>query len=100
MPHWRFKLDDCTVKGLDRDRQFDWRGGKGSTKRVWPAASAQEMDELVREGIEYLKSGRKRASPPVVLYLRNLEKGAKRCRVSFLEDRQKEGQLLIRQQNT
>lgn len=57
--HWRFKLDDCTVKGGDKTRQFDWRGAHGSKKRVWPAASADEMDDLVRRGVKYLKSGMK-----------------------------------------
>lgn len=74
----RFKLDDCTVKGNNPDRKFVWRGAKPSSKRVWPADSPAEMDELVRKGI---------------LYLRNPEKGAARCRVSELDRRQAEGQL-------
>lgn len=74
----RFKLDDCTVKGNNPNRKFVWRGAKPSSKRVWPADSPDEMDELVRKGI---------------LYLRNPEKGAARCRVSELDRRQAEGQL-------
>jgi DNA methylase len=93
VPHWRFTLDDCTVKGLDRKRQFDWRGAKGSLKRVWPAASPEEMDLLVEIGTKYLQSGRKDPRPPLLLYLRSPEKGAKRCRVSFLDEREERGQL-------
>ena len=93
VPHRRFKLDDCTVKGLDRARQFDWRGAKASAKRVWPAVSTHEMDRLVRVGTKYLKGGMKGPKPPLLLYLRNPERGAKRCRVSFLDERQEVGQL-------
>lgn len=74
----RFKLDDCTVKGANTKRQFVWRGARPSSKRVWPADSPEEMDALVASG---------------VLYLRNPDKGAARCRVSFLDTRLEEGQL-------
>lgn len=74
----RFKLDDCTVKGTKAERQFVWRGARPSSKRVWPADSPEEMDALVESG---------------VLYLRSPEKGAARCRVSFLDTRMQEGQL-------
>lgn len=74
----RLKLDDCTVKGKNPKRQFVWRGAKTSLKRVWPADSPEEMDALVQKGI---------------LYLRNPNKGAARCRISFLDNRQKKGQL-------
>ncbi|MFA5944236.1 MAG: site-specific DNA-methyltransferase [Candidatus Thermoplasmatota archaeon] len=79
----RFKLDDCTVKGRNPKRQFTWRGAKTSPKRVWPADSAVEMDRLVKS--RKLVDGD--------LYLRNPEKGAARCRVSFLDTRQEVGQL-------
>jgi site-specific DNA-methyltransferase (adenine-specific)/adenine-specific DNA-methyltransferase len=73
----RFKLDDCTYKGNDTERQFEWRGARPSLKRIWPYRSPEEMDAAVDRG-EY--------------YLRNPSKGAARCRVSFLDQRQ--GQLL------
>jgi DNA modification methylase len=91
--HRRFKLDDCTVKGRDRTRQFDWRGATGSAKRVWPAPSAKAMDALVRRGTEYLKGGLQGKCPEPLLYLRDWGKGAKRCRVSFLDEREEAGQL-------
>jgi DNA modification methylase len=91
--HRRFKLDDCTVKGKNRDRQFEWRGASGSEKRVWPAATPKAMDALVRRGLEYLKNGLKGECPSPLLYLRDQSKGAKRCRVSFLDTREEEGQL-------
>jgi site-specific DNA-methyltransferase (adenine-specific)/adenine-specific DNA-methyltransferase len=94
IPHWRFKLDDCTVKGTDSSRQYEWRGAEGSKKRVWPAKTPHEMDALVSIGTEYLKSGRKLPCPPLILYLKNPKFGAKRCRVSFLDNRLKEGQLV------
>lgn len=92
-PYRRFKLDDCTVKGHNRRRQFDWRGAGASAKRVWPADSPREMDRLVRLGTQYLRSGMKGPPPPLLLYLRDPHRGAKRCRVSFLDDREEAGQL-------
>ena len=92
-PHRRFKLDDCTVKGKNRDRQFAWRGSTASEKRVWPASSPKGMDTLARRGLEYLKSGLKGERPSPLLYLRDPSKGAKRCRVSFLDKREEDGQL-------
>lgn len=89
----RFKLDDCTVKGNAKSRQFDWRGAKSSRKRVWPAASSRGMDQLVRQGIKYLRLGGRGTQPIPLLYLRNPGKGAKRCRVSFLDRREAVGQL-------
>jgi len=91
--HRRFKLDDCTVKGKNKDRQFTWRGASGSEKRVWPAPSPEAMDALVRRGIKYLRGGLKGECPEPLLYLRDPSKGAKRCRVSFLDKREEEGQL-------
>jgi DNA modification methylase len=92
-PHRRFKLDDCTVKGRDKKRQFDWRGATGSKKRVWPANSPVELDRLVQLGLKYLQTGARGPAPDLLLYLRDPERGAKRCRVSFLDEREKVGQL-------
>jgi DNA modification methylase len=92
-PHWRFKLDDCTVKGRNPTRQFTWRGAESSTKRVWPADSPRHMDQLVRRGLTYLGNGRKGECPRPLLYLRDGARGAKRCRVSFLDEREQKGQL-------
>ena len=73
----RYKLDDCTYKGNDSSRRFDWRGARPSDKRVWPYASAKEMDAALERG---------------EFYLRDPERGAARCRVSYLDER--EGQVL------
>lgn len=73
----RFKLDDCTYKGNDPTRRFEWRGARPSDKRVWPYGSPEEMDAALERG---------------EFYLRNPSKGAARCRVSYLDER--EGQLL------
>jgi DNA modification methylase len=91
--HQRFKLDDCTVKGRNRERQFEWRGASGSEKRVWPAPSPAAMDALARRGLKYLRGGLTGERPEPLLYLRDPKKGVKRCRVSFLEKREEEGQL-------
>lgn len=72
----RFKLDDCTWKGTDPERRFEWRGARPSDKRVWPY-DPEGMDAALARG---------------EFYLRDPEKGAARCRVSFLDERQ--GQLL------
>lgn len=71
----RFKLDDCTWKG--NGNNFIWRGAKPSPKRVWPYHSPEEMDLAVERG---------------EFYLRDPKKGAARCRVSYLDER--EGQIL------
>jgi site-specific DNA-methyltransferase (adenine-specific)/adenine-specific DNA-methyltransferase len=73
----RFKLDDCTYKGNDATRKFEWKGAIPSPARIWPYSSVEEMDAAVERGH---------------FYLRNPDKGAARCRVSFLDER--EGQLL------
>jgi adenine-specific DNA-methyltransferase len=72
----RFKLDDCTYKGNDSSRRFDWRGAKPSDKRVWPY-DKEGMDAALERG---------------EFYLRDKTKGAASCRVSFLDER--EGQVL------
>lgn len=73
----RFKLDDCTYKGKDADRQFTWRGARPSDKRQWPYATPAGMDDAVVSG---------------KFYLRNPDRGAARCRVSYLDERP--GQIL------
>jgi DNA modification methylase len=72
----RFKLDDCTYKGTDPERQFTWKGTRPSPKRVWPY-DLKGMDKAFERG---------------ELYLRDPSRGAARCRVSFLDER--EGQVL------
>lgn len=72
----RFKLDDCTWKGSDPSRQFEWRGARPSAKRVWP----------------YDLPGMEAALDRGEFYLRNPDQGAARCRVSYLDER--EGQIL------
>lgn len=72
----RFKLDDCTWKGTDPTRQFVWRGARPSPKRIWPY-DEEGMDAALERG---------------EFYLRDPNKGAARCRVSYLDDR--EGQVL------
>ncbi len=73
----RFKLDDCTWKGQSVSNKFVWRGATPSDKRVWPYDSPEDMDAAVARG---------------EFYLRDPQRGACRCRVSFLDER--EGQLL------
>lgn len=68
----RFKLDDCTWKGASSSNKFVWRGATPSDKRVWPYSSPEEMDEAVARG---------------EFYLRNPNKGAARCRISYLDER-------------
>ena len=72
----RFKLDDCTWKGTNPDRQFEWRGARPSNKRVWPSDLNGMEDALARGEF----------------YLRNPQRGAARCRKSYLDERP--GQLL------
>lgn len=72
----RFKLDDCTWKGNDPTRKFEWRGARPSDKRIWP----------------YGFDGMEKALERGEFYLRNPQKGAARCRVSYLD--QREGQVL------
>ena len=73
--HRRFKLDDWMVKGKNKDRQFEWRGATGSEKRVWPAATPKAMDDLVSQGLKYLKGGLKGTPPSPLLYLRDQTRG-------------------------
>jgi adenine-specific DNA-methyltransferase len=72
----RFKLDDCTWKGTDAERQFEWRGARPSNKRVWPY-DLEGMEAALAKG---------------EFYLRDPNQGAARCRKSYLDERP--GQLL------
>lgn len=71
----RFKLNDATVPNPNPERQFLWRGARPSSKRSWP------------ESIEGMEDGLKTGK----YYLRNPNKGAARCKVSYLKDN--DGQL-------
>jgi len=66
----RFKLDDVTVPGVREGRQYEWRGATPSPNRSWPV-NKETMEK-------WLKEGR--------LYLRNPQKGAARCKVSYLDE--------------
>lgn len=66
----RFKLENCTWKGTNN--KFVWRGATPSDNRVWPYDSPEKMDQAVARG---------------EFYLRNPEKGAARCKVSYLDER-------------
>ena len=65
----RFKLNDSTWKGTDAAKKFTWRGARPSPNRCWPRDLAG-MEEGLKDG---------------TFYLRNLEKGAARCKVDFLD---------------
>jgi len=66
----RFKLDDVTVPGARAGFQFNWRNTQPSPNRSWPV----DHDTLE----SWLAQGK--------LYLRNPEKGAARCKVSYLDE--------------
>ncbi|WP_395091804.1 site-specific DNA-methyltransferase [Armatimonas sp.] len=66
----RFKLDDATWKGTSNKKKFIWRGASPSDKREWM----------------YDFEGMEKALVLGDLYLRNPEKGAARCKVSYLDD--------------
>lgn len=66
----RLKLNDATVPTINLSRQFEWRGAKPSTGRSWP--------EDLKDMEEGLKSGK--------YYLRDKNKGAARCKVSYLDE--------------
>lgn len=65
----RFKLDDATWKGSSPKKKFVWRGAKPSDKREW-MYTFDEMEAALARG---------------ELYLRNPEKGAARCKKSYLD---------------
>ncbi|MBD2169252.1 site-specific DNA-methyltransferase [Calothrix membranacea FACHB-236] len=73
----RIKLENCTYKGNDTSRQFEWRGVRPSANRVWTYKTPQEMDEALEKG---------------ELYLRDPKKGSTRCKVYYLDE--SKGQVL------
>ncbi len=66
----RFKLNDATVPTVNTKKQFIWRGAKPSKSRSW-LDSMEDMEE----GLKTFK-----------YYLRDPNKGAARCNVSFLDE--------------
>src|SRR5690625_3414821 len=67
----RFKLNDATLPSPNPDRQYLWRKTRPSSKKSWPG-TIEEMEKGLKE-FKY--------------YLRNPQKGAARCKVSFLHAR-------------
>ena len=67
----RFKLDDATWKGSSSNKKFSWRGAKPSANREW-MYDFEGMEAALEKGD---------------LYLRNPEKGAARCKKSYLDTR-------------
>ena len=72
------KLERATQKGNNPDRIFNWRGVLPKAGLQW-MGTEQEMEEMLRQG---------------KLFLPKYPKGAQRCRVYYLEDRQAEGQVI------
>ena len=72
------KLERATQKGNNPDRIFNWRGVLPKAGLQW-MGTEQEMEEMLRQG---------------KLFLPKYPKGAQRCRVYYLEDRQTEGQVI------
>lgn len=68
----RIKLENCTYKGNNPSRQFEWKGVKPSANRVWTYKTPEEMDTALANG---------------ELYLRNPDKGSTRCKVYYLDER-------------
>jgi DNA modification methylase len=66
----RFKLNDATVPSVNTRKQFLWRGAKPSKGRSW-----SDTIEDMEEGLKTFK-----------YYLRDPNKGAARCKVSFLDE--------------
>ena len=70
------KLNDATVPSNNSERQFEWRGARPARGRSWPR-DLRGMEEGLENG-EY--------------FLRDMQKGAARCKVSFLDENK--GQIL------
>jgi adenine-specific DNA-methyltransferase len=66
----RFKLDDATWRGSNSEKRFAWRGARPSPNREW-------MYDL---------AGMETALACGELYLRDPEKGAARCKKSYLDE--------------
>ncbi|MFB6305512.1 MAG: DNA methyltransferase, partial [Flavobacteriales bacterium] len=63
----RFKLNDATLPSNNPNKRFEWRGAKPPNGRSWPR-DIQGMEEGLKD---------------MTFYLRNPNKGAARCKVSF-----------------
>ncbi len=68
----RFKLDDATWKGSNPQKKFAWRGATPSRNREW-MYTYEEMEEALAQRR---------------LYLRDPNKGAARCKKSYLDENQ------------
>lgn len=73
-----FKLNDATQKGNTKARQFEWRGVKLKANKQW-LGTYEEMEEKLKNK---------------ELYLPQFPKGAKRCKVGYLDTRLEEGQVI------
>jgi site-specific DNA-methyltransferase (adenine-specific)/adenine-specific DNA-methyltransferase len=73
-----FKLNDATWKGNSKDKLFEWRGVKLKPGLQW-FASEDELESMLHTG---------------EIYLPKFPKGAKRCRVGYLDIRLEEGQVV------
>ena len=73
-----FKLNDATQKGNNPDRQFTWRGVSLKPNMQW-LGTYEEMEQKLLDK---------------ELYLPQFPKGAKRCKVGFLDKRLAEGQVI------
>lgn len=73
-----FKLNDATWKGNSKDKQFEWRGAKLKPGLQW-FATEDELESMLNTG---------------EVYLPKFPKGAKRCRVGYLDIRLEEGQVI------
>jgi len=66
----RFKLENATWRGSNPAKRFSWRGAKPSRTREW-IYTEQGMEEALARG---------------ELYLRDPNKGAARCKKSYLDE--------------
>jgi hypothetical protein len=69
-----FKLNDATWKGKAKDKQYEWRGVKLKPGMQW-FATEKEMEEMLITG---------------EVFLPQYPKGAKRCKVGYLDERMQE----------
>lgn len=72
------KLNDGTQKGHNPNRQFEWRGVKLKTGIQW-MGTYEEMEDMVATGKAFLPK---------------FPKGARRCKVGFLDERENIGQVI------
>ncbi|NUQ82415.1 MAG: site-specific DNA-methyltransferase [Bacteroidetes bacterium] len=72
------KLERATWKGSNKDKYFNWRGVIPKKGLQW-IGTEEEMEEKLKTGY---------------LFLPQYPKGAQRCRVVYLEDRIKSGQVI------